>query len=443
MRTKLSFLLLLNILCFATTFDVKFSSSRVNYGHDVTQTSDGGYAVVGFTASYEGVDDRDGYLIKTDSLGVSEWQAVLPGSATDFLIKVKETTDGGLVILGKNNYRIPSEFTSCEPWLIKYDKNGKLKWEKIFNDTGIVYNVNDMIIADDGGFLILGSRKTETGPYEVWLMKTDDRGNRLWDKTYTSGPADEGISLVRNFSGGYLLACNRFRYSGDQSTMLVPDQVWGINVDQNGNNISYGVINYSSDYKDCTSLSVTHDNKFIISGYVNRDIRPPEPALPPYEDEPFNQGCFILKFSSNFSTEWLQYLKYPAINLSDIKDITFTGDGGFAVLGLSNELPNGMMIAKTEIGGNLIWYRLYGSAFGKEYPNNLIRSSDNGLVFCGMVDFVNNYPDVSSNLYLVKTDENGNVIYPPAITSFVNDLNNVSIGWEAVSNAGSYIVYGI
>ena len=86
----------------------------------------------------------------------------------------------------------------------------------------------------------------------------------------------------------------------------------------------------------------------------------------------------------------------------------------------------------------MIWSRQYDSK-SDDYGTCVIANlPDNSLVFTGTVDRLN----LTSKVNLIKTDSDGYVIYPPTITSFENDSNNVSINWEAVSNAGSYIVYG-
>ncbi|HXK49698.1 MAG TPA: hypothetical protein PKW56_04460 [Clostridiales bacterium] len=431
MKKIIVLILSLSGIVFSSTFNLKYGGPEIEIGYDAAQTSDGGFIIAGITNSIgTEIGDYDGYLIKTDQNGIMEWEEMLPGQGVDSFIKVRQTSDGGYIVLGRNNFRILDESNECFPWLVKYDDTGKLKWEDTYEELNADLNISDFIIADDEGFLVLGSKKTSISTCDAWLMKTDSHGRKIWEKVYDSQDIDEGVSITRNFSGGYLLVCN----SGDQ--------VWAIHIDQTGEIIQEGIINYSSDNKLCTSICATTDSSFVMTGYVNSGEQPPPPTFPPDPPVQFNQGCCILKFSSNLNTEWMRYYNVPDYNYLWINSICNSNEDGFTFIGTNNNSLNDLFITKVDNAGNFLWERFYGNSYDDQGTGNIIRSSDNSYVFCGMADLINNYPEVSSQVYLIKTDSDGYVIYPPVITSFENDSNNVSINWEAVSNAGSYIVYG-
>ncbi len=63
-------------------------------GSCVVQTSDGGYALGGTTASY-GAGMTDFWLVKLDSDGVRQWDKTYGGLASDSCGCVVQTSDGG------------------------------------------------------------------------------------------------------------------------------------------------------------------------------------------------------------------------------------------------------------------------------------------------------------------------------------------------------------
>jgi hypothetical protein len=90
-------------------------------GYSVQQTQDGGYILTGWSSSENNWSNPDLCLIKTDSEGNKLWSQVFGGSEDDYGRSVKQTSEGGYVITG---YTASYGNGDKNIWLIKTDSEG-------------------------------------------------------------------------------------------------------------------------------------------------------------------------------------------------------------------------------------------------------------------------------------------------------------------------------
>ena len=84
------------------------------------QTSDDGYAIVGYTCSF-GAGEDDFWLIKTDEVGSMQWNRTYGGAGSDIASSLVETSDGGYAIAG---YTFSVGAVNSDLWLVKTDEQG-------------------------------------------------------------------------------------------------------------------------------------------------------------------------------------------------------------------------------------------------------------------------------------------------------------------------------
>jgi len=86
----------------------------------LVQTSDGGYAMAGSTCSF-GAGEDDFWLIKTDEAGNMQWKQTYGGAGSDIASSLIETSDGGYAIAG---YTFSDGAVNSDAWLVKTDEQG-------------------------------------------------------------------------------------------------------------------------------------------------------------------------------------------------------------------------------------------------------------------------------------------------------------------------------
>jgi hypothetical protein len=110
--------------------------------------------------------------------------------------------DGGYIIAG-----ITSSYGAgnYDVWLIKTDGEGNKLWDKTFGGSRYeqAWSVQQTL---DVGYIIVGyTMSYGAGNHDVWLIKTDGEGNKLWDETFGDSSYDEGRSVHQTLGGGYII----------------------------------------------------------------------------------------------------------------------------------------------------------------------------------------------------------------------------------------------
>jgi len=139
-----------------------YGGASDDWGCSAQQTTDGGYIMSGYTASFGG---RGVFLIRTNAYGDTLWTRAYGGG---FGYCVQQTTDGGYIVGGE---------ASDDVYLIKTDAQGVSLWTRTYGGAGNE-KTRSVQQTTDGGYIIAGHTSSfGAGGDDVYLIKTDSLGN--------------------------------------------------------------------------------------------------------------------------------------------------------------------------------------------------------------------------------------------------------------------------
>ena len=150
-----------------------YGGTDFEVAYSVQQTSDGGYIVAGGTYSF-GADSFDVFLIKTDANGNISWSKTYGGADDDRAESVQQTSDGGYIVAG---WTASFGAGGLDAFLIKTDANGNIIWAKTYGgtDKDEAFSVQH---TSDGGYIVAGwTGSFGAGWRDIFLIKTDANGN--------------------------------------------------------------------------------------------------------------------------------------------------------------------------------------------------------------------------------------------------------------------------
>ena len=276
-------------------WDTIFGGIDRDEAYSVQQTADKGYIIAGMTFSF-GAGWVDAWLIKTDEHGDEQWNKTYGETHIDMAKSVQQTTDDGYIITGITY----SSVTGADMWLIKTDINGDMIWEKTFGGTGFE-EANSIQQTSDRGYIVAGTTDSfGAGDRDFWLIKTDSNGNKTWDTTFGGVDIDEAYSVQQTSDNGYIIVGKTNSFGAGIIN------VWLVKTDANGNKMwdrTFGRIYGNLAY----SVQQTTDSGYIITGGtggygdVNGDL---------WLIKTDSQGKSKTTLSNNFWFDWL-FQRFP------------------------------------------------------------------------------------------------------------------------------------
>jgi hypothetical protein len=151
------------------------------------------------------------------------WQKDIPSSTQDFLSQVTTTIDqqylitGSSIQSGSGKPEAGSKQNNGYDFhLIKLNQQGEEIWEKYFSGQNHDY-LSATVTTQDGGFLLAGTsysgkgldkKEDSKGGSDIWLIRINEFGDELWQKTLGSSSDEEARAVIQTTDLGFFVAGN-------------------------------------------------------------------------------------------------------------------------------------------------------------------------------------------------------------------------------------------
>lgn len=390
----------------------------------------------------------------------------LGGSKNDSAQSVVATSDGGYAILGFTQ-SLDGDITdktneSFDYWVLKYNAENELQWQKTFGGSADERG-NSIIQTQDGGFAILGFSYSSDGDVteniglqDFWLVKLDAVGNISWQKSFGFQGADSGISVIQTNDLGFLIsgtldvtASGGQGNSSRSTNRHAGGDYWVLKLDTAGNMewSQYFGGNFTDTPYDVVQ---TEDNSFIIVGSSDSDDTDISSNIGTYD-------FWVVKISASGNLVWEK--SFGGTQIDEARGIVSTNDGNYIIAGDTrsndNDISNNkgaadLWLIKMTPEGNLLWKKTIGGS-NFDVARSIVKSQNNGFILAGSSR--SSDIDVSENngqndAWILKVDDNGNLLWETTIggsnidfaysVAELNDGSIVGVG-DSTSNDGDIL----
>ena len=298
----------------------------------ISGTSDGNYIVAGTTRSNDGDvsgnhGNRDYWVIKINGNGDLLWQQPIGGSSWDYRFSIDVTNDGGAVIAGESDDNDPTNFPnnngSDDYLVVKLGTNGDVEWQDSYG--GSSYERPEEIKqTSDGGFIVVGYSDSSNGDVsgnngsqDFWILKLEENGDIQWDTALGGTEYERANAVIETSDGGFVIAGRSSSSNYDVDDNYGSDDFWVVKLNSNGAPLwknNYG--GTSNDYAE--NVFETADNGLIVTGSTHsNDID--------VSGNHGNQDHWIIKLNSEGTLLWQNPIggpeyEYNGLNLHETND---------------------------------------------------------------------------------------------------------------------------
>jgi len=150
------------------------TKSPYEYNWDTTQYENGNHTIQVKAYDKAGNVGNAKITVNVQNIKQNVWEKTFGGSDDDYAYSIQQTSDGGYIVAGRT-----SSFGagSADVYIIKLDENGNKLWEKTFGGSSYDW-ANSIQQTTDGGYIVAGvTNSFGAGGWDVYVIKLDENGN--------------------------------------------------------------------------------------------------------------------------------------------------------------------------------------------------------------------------------------------------------------------------
>ncbi len=317
------------------------------------------------------------------------------------------------IIALKDGYLLVGETQSfgegnSDAYIIKVDKLGNKLFSAAYG--GGNADVANAVVEIDNGFMVTGTTSSFGNRVQsLYLLKLAKNGNKMWQKAYYSDKDDyyAGNDIIKISDTNTLIAGTEehVKFFNSEVNMYIN----AINTNGKRN----GIKRYGGEDPERAHSIISVSDGYVIAG----------------ETDTWGHGAldaYVIKIDKDGNRVW--HNAYGFDEDESANQIIATRDGGYIIVGTTDShyrTQKNVFVVKLAADGKREWQSFYGS---KEMDEGFgIAESRDGYVIAGYTKGTKNY---DSDVYLIKIDPNGDVVWEKAYGSSKDDRANAIIKVE-------------
>ncbi|RXM39525.1 secretion protein [Chryseobacterium sp. CH21] len=374
------------------------------------------------------------------------WQKDIKSSTQDFLSQVTTTIDQQYLITGssiQSKSQSPAasgqkQNNGYDFHLVKLNQQGEEVWEKYFSGQNHDY-LSATVTTQDGGFLLAGTsysgkgldkKEDSKGGSDIWLIRINEFGDELWQKTLGSSSDEEARAVIQTTDLGFFIAGNVQNSSkgyGSKDVLITK-------LDKDGKELSQLILG-GRGLDEVEKMIPTKDGGALLGMYSrSSEVRASAPETKTRETTPnpvtrtskqtenFGEGDYwIVKLDKTGKVEWEK--NFGGKGDDHIRTLALTSNG-FIIGGESRSERSGNKTVGIEEGtdlwliylnerGDEQWQKSYNFKnrdilMGMSVLNSADDKSSKGILLGGYTQAEGRIQTDDETFWMLYLDQNGN-----------------------------------
>ncbi|HBV17990.1 T9SS type A sorting domain-containing protein [Chryseobacterium carnipullorum] len=236
------------------------------------------------------------------------WQKDIKSSTQDFLSQVTTTIDQQYLITGSSiqSSKLQAEGSKqnngYDFHLVKLNQHGEQVWEKFFSGQNHDY-LSATVSTQEGGSLLAGTsysnkgldkKDDSKGGSDIWLIRINEFGDEIWQKTLGSASDEEARSVIQTTDLGFFVAGNvqnSAKGYGSKDVLI-------IKLDKDGKELSHSIYG-GHGLDEVEKMIPTKDGGALLGIYSRSNLGGSK------KTENYGEGDFwVVKLNRDGKVEW-------------------------------------------------------------------------------------------------------------------------------------------
>lgn len=352
-------------------------------------------------------------------------------SGYEFIYDVQITSDKGFVLAGADTGftltpgLLLEQNMGGRPWIVKTDSAGNVLWRTVLNGVDPHKSAFTSVTqAADGGFVAVGFEGGFPDSSQLLIAKFNSAGIFQWQKKYGGSNVDIAHHIYRTSTNGFIIAGTTNSNDGDVTGnhSIGGADVWMLRINNNGDLIWKKCFGGTGGEKARSVIQMA-DHGFLVAGSAtstNGDLTGNNGAT----------DAWLFKTDSSGNLLWQK--NYGSTGVETFRSVAVTPDHSIVVTGNADPtstITNGtkplenVWVVKTDFNGNVIWSQAYGGS-GFERGFHVLPLPNNSLLVAAYTR--SDDMDVSGNngnadMWLINILPNGTLNWQKTIGTANND----------------------